>query len=65
MPYKISVHNKYPDGSILKLAFDTNAVLLHEALIDKDIEVYAHRMNNALNPYMMPLFERITIKSTI
>lgn len=60
MSYKVTVLNKYTDGSKLKLAFDTNTVLLHEARAEAEIEVYTERMNKRQNPAERPIFSTMT-----
>jgi hypothetical protein len=62
MSYKVSIHNKYPDGSKLSLTFDTNSGLLHEASKDADVETIYERQRLGKDPFEKPVFSRRTFK---
>lgn len=62
MSYKVTVSNKYSNGETLKLAFDTNSALLHEASRDAKQEVFISRLNSGANPQERPIKSNITYK---
>jgi len=65
MSYLVSVFNKYKDGSETKLQFDTESVIIHEALLDAEIEVYTQRMHNGLNYTERPVFQTVALYPTL
>ena len=60
MSYKVTINNTYGDKSVLRLQFDTNSVLIHEAYLDAQCEAFTHRnlKDNKVDP---PVKENITL----
>lgn len=61
MSYFVSVFNRYTDGSVLNLEFDTESVMVEDALIDAEIEVFTHRMHNQQNYNERPLIQQVSL----
>lgn len=61
MSYKVSVFNYYADGTRLALSFDTESVLIEDAIMDADIEVLTNRMHNGMNYNERPVRQQIAL----
>lgn len=55
MSYKVTVHNFYKDGDQLRVTFDTNSKLLHEASRDGDEAIIQARLGQQKDPFETPV----------